>query len=432
VLLAWLVVLLAVIIIFAFGMTIQSATAKSVDAVLTVEVRIVPKQSDPGDLYLCFSKPPCTKLEKVGPDLYHLPAHLSRQYGDHPFVEYADDWDHLYLKLDQGYATIQSIYIRFDVSYDIAFYFNPELSYEFVNWQASGGKTSYRFVASNFYLDLSGDIEFNRRKEVARALGETDLSPANVNAIFNALPKIVNSAAHDIGQAGLVKYRGAEHDIQNGCDEFYCWHYVASITNDAYEVLDHCNCDNYNCNACCPFNCDPNQQADCAETCCFKYDQNAVPPRYICFNGTNPTKGWKQNDRLSKVVFNLDSSGKRVGIRWIYHVFPYAGGNDYDNWMLYAIEYEPKVGDMLFRHDNCPDYIPGLKNSSHAMMLLSGIGDDGTHITAQVIEKDVLVRARERDVARYNDTCNNPDGSQYLDANGNPVFRWDFYIGEVR
>lgn len=415
----------------------ESTRAKSVDAMLTVEIKTVPERSDSGSIELCFSHPPCVKLEKTSPDTFEFPKALARQYGDHPFVDYPDDWDHLYLSRGPGVTTIKSIYIRFDVNYNLADDFVANMSFVFVDWAASKWITSYRYVTGVNILDLSPLIEFNRRKQVVEALGETDLSPANVNAIYDALPAIVKSGAGDIGQSGLIKYKGDYDEDENGCDEYYCWHYIESDFYDAYDVLDHCNCQNADCfaptPACCPFGCSDDQEPKCWETRCFKFDDNVDPARYVCNRGVSPKTGWKHNGRLAQVYFYHDANMNRLGIDQIYRVHTMSfGEDDYDDWLSTGERYYPKAGDMLYRLDNCPRYIPDAPTSSHVMMFLSDLSDDGKYITASVIEKSTLVVAGERAIAAFNEKCKNPDGSLYLNEAGVPVFHWNFYIGEVR
>jgi len=439
------IVLLIVLVIFALPK--ESVNAKSVDAMLTVQIRIMPKQSDNGDIELCFSRPPCVKLEKVGRDLYEFPWLLSRDFGDTPFVEYSDDWDHLYLSRGPGLTTIRSIYIRYDVSYTLSNVFSSEKSFVFVDWSAPDGKRGFRLLTGNQDIDLSADIEFNRRKQVVEAMGETDLSPANVNAIFVSLPEIVKSGVHDIGQAGISKFKGSEHPTQNGCDEFYCWHYVETNLNDAYDVLDNC-CSGADCNvappSCCPGDCPDNSA--CWTTRCFKYKKDAYPSPYICHKGAFPPWGWKQNNRLAKVIFKYDTNGNRFGIDTINRINPTfnIGDDDYDDWVITSEEYQPKIGDMLARIDLCPLFVPGASNSSHVMMLLSDMtAEDERYfdkclwgnncLNARVLEKGPLVEARIRSIAtNFNEKCKDGNGNIYLTPAGNPIFRWELYIGELK
>jgi hypothetical protein len=354
---------------------------------------------------------------------------------DHPFVDHPDDWDHLYLSRGPGFSLVKQIRVKYVNTR------KKSRSFVFVDWTAPGGEPTYRSLTGSLDIDLTADIEFNRRKAVVEAMGIGDLSEANVNAIFASLPDIVKSGAHDIGQSGLAKYT-VRHIDEGGCDEFYCWHYVNTDLDDARATLD-VGCSAYDpaSDYCCPPG-DP----DCLEGRCFSCDPNGVPSPYICEESIFPDHGWKQHNRLAKIAFKHDSDGNRIEIDRIFRVDPLVGGDSYDDWEITDEEYQPKIGDMLFRYANCPDDSKKAAGASkegdkggasHVMMLLTDMSDPddpgvyecpspGT-CRARIMHLSYgTVVAQERTLSSLNNKCpRDPDDPDRK-------FWYDFYIGEMK
>ncbi len=81
---------------------------------------------------------------------------------------------------------------------------------------------------------------------------------------------------------------------------------------------------------------------------------------------------------------------------------------------------------------------------SHVMMLLSDMSAEDERyfdkclwgrncLNARILEKGTLVQARIRPIAgNFNETCKDANGNEYLTPAGNPVLRWDLYVGESK
>ena len=392
----------------------QRAQAVDIDGRLTVRLQIIPKSSTGGQIKLCFSKPSnCISMSKTGPDHYE---HVFFDNGDHPFVDHPDDWDNLYLTLDSGYTTLQAIFVEYAKIEYVDSTIDVNRAFTYVDWQAPGGKRSYRFVSPSLNLDLSQDIKFNRQKLlVENGMGLGGLTDNQIRTEFNSLPENVKSGAFDIGQSGLWKYGWFESDTQSGCDEFACWHYVNTSLTDATNILD---------------------------SDVFSYNPDATPSHYVCDGYFGPEQGFKEHNRLALVTWNYDINWNRTAINKILRVDPIIGTDDPDTWEPTNIEYQPKIGDVFFRYANCPDDSTKTKlpanvsedgekgGAFHAMILLDeiigpdvyecSVSDWDGCLNARVIEGSTFVYARRRQIIEVNERCPNCE------------FWYDLYVAELK
>jgi hypothetical protein len=170
-------------------------------------------------------------------------------------------------------------------------------------------------------VDLSSEVTYNRRRRMAELMGVTNLNRLDVNRHFGSLPKVVQSAASDIGQSGLEKYCG--HDgmrnkrDQGGCDEFCGWHYINTNFDDAVNNLCVGCCDHesndevlYNlgvatativADEATPAECCPSDNG-CMEARCFAIDDSATPSMYICDANVFPDHGFKEAGMVAEIT----------------------------------------------------------------------------------------------------------------------------------
>jgi hypothetical protein len=425
----------ALLALVSFGLFGIAGHVEAMEIAAELKVSVTISLSDPdavGKILLHFSNhDDAVELVKTSSTVFTFDGAAS---GDHPFVSHPDDWDNLYLALSNELkqADITNIYIKYSiVSYwDGDSYANVDRSFENVDWaKASAGRDLSRTEKENIaILDLTSEVQYSRRKRVAEVMGITKFSQNKVDAHYRSLPRIIKSAVNDIGQSGLEKYSGnngmRNKRDENGCDEFCGWHYIYTNFDDAFDVLcvGCCTSDEGNevtLDECCPGN--PN----CMEARCFAIDSSARPSEYICDDSVFPHHGFKQKGRVAKVTWVMNN-GNRTEIDKILVVKKDVGTNsDYTTWETKDVEYQPKVGDLLFKHKATAEKNGG----SHIMIMLYDLSDpasrqinlSGTSFeNVLIMEGSGFIDARPREISNIN----------MKDSNGE--FWYDLYVIEMK
>ena len=355
-----------------------------------------------------------------------------REYGvDHPIVDFPDDWDEMSLTQSEGHnVDAGELTVTYAVDYttpNAGCLVSPH-TYVFVDSTNADGLgttlgSSYRIYSGRTNW-LRDEVDFRREKTMEALAG--------VN--FDQLPWMVQMAAYDIGQAGIVKYKLGEHATQNGCDEFYA--YFGAL-----------------------------------------YSNNILAPPGVHASYFPYDKGvWKGA---------WSRAGRLVEVQWANRVDA-AGGCNYPTLVREGTNdnYIPRAGDYLFRGDNrsilynylstsegfdCKSVVSSgapadalaccnqlgttdtsgnwsVSSSSHVMMLVDGQGFVPTGVPGDfeinILQKsDMVETAQLRVNADFNASpghsnwpCYRVCGA-YVANNGIVLpggvtdFRWDFYIG---
>jgi hypothetical protein len=155
---------------------------------------------------------------------------------DHPMVNFPDDWDQLYLEQTEArYLDANELTIMYRVDYDppnAGGLVSPK-TYVFVDSTNTDGLGTTLDAPFRIYSGrknwLRNEVNFRRIKAIEAIAGVP----------FDQLPWMVQMATHDIGQAGIVKYKLGEHVSQNGCDEFYAYFGALYSNNILAPAGDH-------------------------------------------------------------------------------------------------------------------------------------------------------------------------------------------------
>lgn len=288
---------------------------------------------------------------------------------DHPFVSQPDDWDDLYLK--SNVIATSNVHVgRLKVTFD---------------YGSSGGSINshHTFVdetfASPIVLAPGGTKHLHTWVDGVRESTVAGLAGAD----FEDLPWMVRVATHDIGQAGIVKYKPWNDDSQNGCDEFYNFH-AAQFSNN----IGHATDDN--------------------SASFFRH--------YTTDNGHNALAldQWIAADRAYKLVFDQDAAGDRTNIDGVY-----ACADDDCNTVDRTRSYTPKAGDFFLK------LYPG---NFHVMMVLGPLIDTSgatVSFTIPILEKSTIVKAS---LLTMRDSALN---ARVDPADPTSAFRDTFYFGEA-
>jgi hypothetical protein len=206
---------------------------------------------------------------------------------DHPMVDFPDDWDQLYLKQSEApYQDVEALSVTYSVNN------NPYVFVDSTNADGLGTTLSSSFrIYSGRKNWLRDEVEFRREKKIEDIAGVP----------FDQLPWMMQMAAYDIGQAGIVKYKLGEFRDQNGCDEFYAYFGALNSNNILAPAGDHASY--------------------------FPYDGK--------FLGMDT---WRRAERLIEVQWTNRVAGGCTSATPVYE-----GTNNV---------YVPRAGDYLLRQDN--------------------------------------------------------------------------------
>jgi hypothetical protein len=262
---------------------------------------------------------------------------------DHPLVRHPDDWDTLFIRNDAGaHFLLEDVWVEID-------YVNASQAFTFVDEQDLG----------HWYggdrIPLLDWVRAARERAVENQMG---LAAGQ----FNRLPLLIQEAAYDLGQAGIIKYKPWEDGSQNGCDEYYGYFASQFSTNIHYS----CVYDDRSCT----------------------YFRNWLTSNS---HGALSRTQFQRANRLAQVVFDEQPSGSatdRVAIEGIYRL-------DSSGALTDEI-YTPKPGDFFIRLNH------SCVGNFHVMMYVGDYADlsagGQAHFTLDILHKSSSVMINTWDI----------------------------------